>query len=318
MRRALAIAAIAVTLAAATARTADILPESGAVPDSTMRRLLIADAAAAGNRLVAVGDRGWIVLSDDRGAHWKRAKSPAAPLLTAVDFIDDKRGWAVGHDAMILATVDGGETWTKQFSGPLDQGPLLGVQFVDANRGFAVGAYGAFYETSDGGAKWAPRKVVADDKHLNAIVDAGKGNLVVLGEAGTILRSGDSGATWQPVASPYKGSFFGGTTTRDGAVLAFGLRGRIYRSIDAGKTWTQVANALEASLMNASVLADGAIALTGAAGTLLVSRDNGQTFTPLASGRRGVISKALAGAPGVILLLGEAGVHELRAGGEAK
>jgi photosystem II stability/assembly factor-like uncharacterized protein len=313
---------LALAIAAATLLTAvdakEVLPESGPVSINTMQRLLIVDAASVGTRVVAVGDRGWIALSDDRGASWKRAKSPAAPLLTAVDFIDDKRGWAVGHDAMILATADGGETWTKQFSGPLDQGPLLDVHFVDAKRGFAVGAYGTFYETSDGGAKWAARKVVVDDKHLNAIVDAGKGNLIVLGEAGTILRSGDSGATWQPVASPYKGSFFGGTTTRDGAVLAFGLRGRIYRSTDAGKTWTQVANASEASLMSASVLADGAIALTGAAGTLLVSRDNGETFTPLASGRRGVISKALAGAPGVILLLGESGVHELRAGGEAK
>ena len=317
MRHSLALAIAAATLLTAV-DAKEVLPESGPVSINTMQRLLIVDAASVGTRVVAVGDRGWIALSDDRGASWKRAKSPAAPLLTAVDFIDDKHGWAVGHDAMILATADGGETWTKQFSGPLDQGPLLDVHFVDAKRGFAVGAYGTFYETSDGGAKWAARKVVVDDKHLNAIVDAGKGNLIVLGEAGTILRSGDAGATWQPVASPYKGSFFGGTTTRDGAVLAFGLRGRIYRSTDAGKTWTQVANASEASLMSASVLADGAIALTGAAGTLLVSRDNGETFTPLASGRRGVISKALAGAPGVILLLGESGVHELRAGGEAK
>ena len=317
MRHSLALAIAAATLLTAV-DAKEVLPESGPVSINTMQRLLIVDAASVGTRVVAVGDRGWIALSDDRGASWKRAKSPAAPLLTAVDFIDDKRGWAVGHDAMILATADGGETWTKQFSGPLDQGPLLDVHFVDAKRGFAVGAYGTFYETSDGGAKWAARKVVVDDKHLNAIVDAGKGNLIVLGEAGTILRSGDAGATWQPVASPYKGSFFGGTTTRDGAVLAFGLRGRIYRSTDGGKTWTQVANASEASLMSASVLADGAIALTGAAGTLLVSRDNGETFTPLASGRRGVISKALAGAPGVILLLGESGVHELRAGGEAK
>ena len=317
MRNSLALALAAATLLAAV-DAKEILPESGPVSINTMQRLLIVDAASVGTRVIAVGDRGWIALSDDRGASWKRAKSPAAPLLTAVDFIDDKRGWAVGHDAMMLATTDGGETWTKQFSGPLDQGPLLDVHFVDAKRGFAVGAYGTFYETSDGGAKWAARKVVADDKHLNAIVDAGKGNLIVLGEAGTILRSGDAGATWQPVASPYKGSFFGGTTTRDGVVLAFGLRGRIYRSTDAGKTWTQVPNASEASLMSASVLADGAIALTGAAGTLLVSRDNGETFAPLASGRRGVISKALAGAPGVILLLGESGVHELRAGGEAK
>ena len=308
----------AATLVAAVSFAADLLPDSGPLSAITMQRLLIVDAATPGNRIVAVADRGYIVLSEDRGATWKRAKSPAAPLLTAVRFVDEKRGWAVGHDSIILATSDGGENWVKQFSAPAEQRPLLGVHFNDAKRGYAVGAYGAFYETSDGGAKWEARKVVGDDKHLNAIVDAGKGALMIFGEAGTILRSTDAGATWQPVAAPYKGSFFGGVAAKDGSVVAFGLRGRIYRSTDAGKTWTQVPNASEFSLMNGTLLPDGALLLSGAAGTLLVSRDNGQTFAAIPSGRRGVLSKALRGAPDQILLLGESGVRELRTSPQAK
>jgi photosystem II stability/assembly factor-like uncharacterized protein len=305
MRLAIAVA----TLVAAAAFAKEFLPESGPLPRNTMQRLLVVDATLAGKRLVAVGDRGYIVTSDDNGASWKRAMAPAAPLLTAVTFIDDKHGWAVGHDAMILATADGGETWTKQFSAVEEQRPLLGIHFLDAKHGYAVGAYGAFYETTDGGAKWTARKILADDKHLNAIIEAGKDTLVIFGEAGTLLRSTDAGATWQPVPAPYKGSFFGGVMAKDGAIVAFGLRGRIYRSTDAGKSWTQVPSVSEFTLMNGTLMPDGAIVLAGAAGTLLSSRDNGQSFTAIPSGRRGAISKALPG-PGTILLMTDAGVRE--------
>jgi photosystem II stability/assembly factor-like uncharacterized protein len=308
----------AATLVAAAAFAKDTLPESGPLTPITMQRLLVVDATTAGKRLVAVGDRGYIVTSEDNGSTWKRAKAPAAPLLTAVRFVDEKRGWVVGHDSIVLATTDGGETWTKQFSAAEEQRPFLGVHFLDAKRGYAVGAYGAFYETSDGGAKWTARKVLSDDKHLNAIVDAGKDTLVIFGEAGTLLRSTDAGANWQAVPAPYKGSFFGGVVAKDGSLVAFGLRGRIYRSTDAGKTWTQVRSVSEFTLMNGTLLADGMIVLTGAAGTVLMSRDNGQTFSAIPSGRRGVIAKALPGEPGALLLMGDGGVRELRPGAPVK
>jgi photosystem II stability/assembly factor-like uncharacterized protein len=186
------------------------------------------------------------------------------------------------------------------------------VLFPDAKRGYAVGAYGAFYETTDGGAKWSVRKITQDDRHFNAILDLGKGRLLILGEAGTILRSGDSGVTWQPVPSPYKGSFFSGLVAGDGSVLAFGLRGRIYRSADGGTTWTQIPDATEAALMSGTLAADGAVMLAGNSGTLLMSRDNGQTFAPLATGTRGALAKALPEpSSGSILLFGEAGARRL-------
>lgn len=289
----------------------EVLPAAGPVSATTMQRLLLLDAERFGNRIVAVGDRGYIVLSDDHGVTWRRAKAPAAPLLTAIDFLDDQLGIVVGHDSVILISKDGGETWTQQFSAPAEQRPLLDVIFVKKDFAVAVGAYGAYYESVDSGKTWAARKISADDKHFNAILELGEGSLLILGEAGTILASTDWGKSWTPVASPYKGSLFGAVVTDDGAVVAFGMRGRIYRSSDKGKSWKQVDNPSTATLIGAEKLPDGAIVLAGAAGTALVSRDQGRSFVPIKTGTTKVFAKPLLGAPDALLLLGEAGARQV-------
>lgn len=313
MTKALGAAAFCCGLALASGAFAkEVLPESGPLPVATVQRLLLLDAAQAGSRTVAVGDRGYIVYSEDGGTSWQRAKAPPAPLLTAVFFLDAKNGWAVGHDSVILATTDAGATWTQQFSAPSEQRPLLDVLFLDAGTGYAIGAYGAFYQTADGGKSWNARKVTEDDKHLNALVKVADGKLVILGEAGTILVSGDNGKTWAPVPSPYKGSLFGAVVAADGSIVAYGLRGRIYRSTDAGRTWKQVEDALQATLMGGTRLPDGAIVLAGAGGTALVSRDNGVSFVPLPTGTTRAFSQVVLGAPNSVMLLGEAGVRSVQ------
>ena len=289
----------------------EILPETGVLSATTMQRLLLVDAERFGTRIVAVGDRGYIVVSDDQGKTWKRAKAPAAPLLTSIDFLDDQNGLAVGHDSVILATRDRGETWSQVFSAPAEQRPLLDVIYLTKDQAIAIGAYGAYYESADGGKSWNAKKVIADDKHLNAILELGGGNLVILGEAGTILLSADNAKTWTPGIAPYKGSFFGGLVANDGAMVAFGMRGRIFRTADKGKTWTQVDNASIATLMGGDKLPDGGLVIAGGAGTALVSRDNGQTFVPLPTGSTRAFSKAILSAPNSILLLGEAGAREV-------
>jgi len=61
---------------------------------------LLLDVTHAGERLVAAGDRGHILYSDDGGASWTQAKVPTRQLLTAIYFADAQHGWAVGHDAL--------------------------------------------------------------------------------------------------------------------------------------------------------------------------------------------------------------------------
>jgi photosystem II stability/assembly factor-like uncharacterized protein len=289
----------------------EILPAAGPLRAATMERLLLVDAERVGGRIVAVGARGYIVITDDRGATWRRARSPEAPLLTGIDFLDDQLGIAVGHDSVILTTADGGETWTQRFSAPSEGRPLLDVIFVKKDFAVAVGAYGAYYESSDAGTTWKARKIIADDKHFNAILELGDGNLLILGEAGTILATSDWGKSWAPIASPYKGSFFGAVVTDDGAVVAFGMRGRIYRSTDKGKSWKQVDNPSTATLIGSEKLPDGAVVLAGSAGTALVSRDNGQSFVPIKTGTTKAFAKPILGAENTVLLLGEAGAREV-------
>jgi len=310
MRRILGAAAIGCGIFFSAWAGSDVLPDSGPLGANTMQRLLLLDAQRLGSRIVAVGDRGYIVASDDRGATWHRAKAPAAPMLTGIDFLDSQHGIAVGHDSVILLTADGGENWTLQFSAPKEQRPLLDVRMIDKDFAIAVGAYGAYYESHDGGKTWAARKIIADDKHLNCILDLGEGRMMIFGEAGTILTTVDGGKTWTPQQSPYKGSLFNALVAADGAVVAFGMRGNIYRSADHGKTWQQVDNASSATLIGGEKLPDNSLVLTGAAGTALVSRDDGKSFQPIETQGTRTLTKPIAGSDATILLMGEGGSRE--------
>ena len=321
-----------------------VMPATGTLSKQTMTRLLLTDSARIGNRVVAVGDRGYIVFSDSNGESWTRAKTPPnVPLLNAVFFADPKSGWAVGHDAVILNSVDEGKSWTQVFSAPDDQKPLMDVLFIDANNGFAVGAYGSFYETSDAGKTWKSRKLLEtpkapaapagkkgkpaaepdaggkggdkggdEDRHFNAIVKLGEKRLLIIGEAGILLKSDDAGKSWAKIVSPYKGSYFGAIQAQDGSVLIYGLRGKIYRSTDAAlKGWKLVENKSVASIMGSTRLTDGTLVLSGLAGTVLLSRDNGVSFTSLPTGLTKGYAAPLLGAPNALLLVGEAGARDV-------
>ncbi len=104
-------------------------------------RRLLQSVARAGDRLVAVGPRGHIVVSADGGQSWKQSAVPVSSDLTAVYFVNDKNGWAVGHDGVILASSDGGTSWVKQFDGRAANALLL--QYMKARVGAEPGVQGA-------------------------------------------------------------------------------------------------------------------------------------------------------------------------------
>jgi photosystem II stability/assembly factor-like uncharacterized protein len=318
-----------------------VMPAKGPLSNQTMRSLLLTDAARFGNRIVAVGDRGYIVYSDSNGEAWERAETPAnLPLLTGVTFPDSKTGWAVGHDAVILKSTDEGRTWKQMYAAPKDQKPLMDILFLDDKHGFAVGAYGLFMETTDGGATWSSRPLIVapkapakaapaakkgkdaliddggdakgdDDKHLNAIIKLADGKLLVVGESGTLAKSTDNGKTWSKVASPYKGSFFGAVQARDGGVVVYGMRGKVFRAGPNLDNFQLVENASVATLMGSALLPDGTLALTGLAGTLLLSGDNGMTFERVETGTTKAFAAVVLGAPSAAVLVGESGARDL-------
>lgn len=237
-------------------------------------------AGQADKRIVAVGDYGLILLSDD-GKAFRQAKVPTRAPLTSVYFLDARRGWAVGHDGTVIGSDDGGENWQllRELRGQ-DQ-VLMSVWFENADHGLAVGQFGLALETRDGGKTWQERSLVggeAGERHFLQLVPAGKGLLFAAAEAGTILRSEDAGDHWQTIQTDNKGSFWTGAALGDGTLLMAGMRGHVYRSEDQGLTWKEVASGTQQSLTGIAQRSDGSVRIVGLSGTSLVSRDGGKTF----------------------------------------
>jgi photosystem II stability/assembly factor-like uncharacterized protein len=293
---------------------------------------LLLDLAKAGERLVAVGERGQVLLSDDQGANWRQARSvPTRVMLTAVFFADSQYGWAVGHDETIINTVDGGENWTRSHFAPEAQQPLLDLWFANRVSGIAVGAYGAYFTTNDGGRTWASAKFapppaavpkhdgeaapdegdLPPDYHLNRIIGVGN-RLYIAAEGGQLYRSDDRGANWRVLPSPYEGSLFGLVPIRGDGLLAFGLRGHLFRSADAGETWTKLESHTTAMLTDGLAINDLRVVIGGLAGVLLISRDAGETFQLTQQDDRKGVSALLPGPVGAVIVAGEGGVRTIR------
>ena len=290
---------------AADPEAAGLVPESRVLPN----KLLLLGSARAGKRLVAVGERGRILYTDDDGKAWKVADSPVLRTLTAVAFSDAENGIAVGHRGTLLVTRDGGSTWQEIKLDTKDQNALLSV-WVHGKDAVAIGAYGIYLESHDTGHTWTQRQILGAefDRHLNAVVSGKDGALLIAGESGTLAVSSDGGANWKALKSPYEGTFFGALGLADGTVLVFGMRGTVLRTTDNGTHWSKVdLEHYTDGVQNGIVLPDGRLVLVGASGLVATSRDQGTSFTVQQTSDRRHIDSVNYGANTQILITGEGG-----------
>ena len=288
-----------------------------AILSDRAKRGLLNGIAVAGQRLVAVGQRGHIVVSEDGGKSWKQVATPVSSDLTAVHFASALKGWAVGHDGVVLATSDGGLSWTRQLDGRMlvriiqehyldrpsanlpsgdvlsklqsdakrfiaegPDKPFLDVWFDSESVGYVVGAFNLIFRTSDGGRSWVPLMDQTDNAsqlHFYAARRVG-GDLYLAGEQGMVLKLNGQTQRFERVSVDYKGTFFG-IAGAGPSLLVFGLRGNIFRSEDAGASWSRTASGVQSSLTSAVFTADGRLVLASQAGDLLISSDQGKTFT---------------------------------------
>jgi len=287
--------------------TQDVL-DSPAMRASHPERSVFIDLARAGNRLVAVGERGQVLLSDDNGQRWRQAQVPVSVGLTAVQFVDAEHGWAVGHAGVVLVTRDGGETWARQLDGHqaarleleaaqrertgsvdeeaaevrvqtaerlVQEGadkPFLALAFTDANHGLVVGAYGLAFRTEDGGATWNSILGAIDNPtglHLYAVARQGE-SWFLAGEQGYLARSED-GQHFRQLESPYSGTFFTLVSRDDRSLLIGGLKGHAFILDASTDLVVPLPVLMPISFSDAISLADGRALLANQAGGIFVS-----------------------------------------------
>lgn len=299
--------------------------------------------ARAGDRLVAVGARGHILVSDDVGKGWTQVPVPVSVDLTAVHFPTAQQGWAVGHCGVVLHSGDGGRTWERQLDGKqaaaltlaayekraadgdrearrvLEEAkrlvaeggvrPFLDVWFEDERTGFVVGAYGLILRTADGGRSWDPWLERVENPsafHLYSVRGAG-GEVFIAGEQGLLLRLDRKVERFLPLSTGYPGTFFG-ALVRPGSILVFGLRGNAFASADGGRSWVKSQTGVETGLEGGTVMPDGRIVLVSHGGQIIVSADDGKTFSPIRLGSGAPLAAVVAAGRGVVAVAGSAGL----------
>lgn len=306
------------------------------------------DLTQAGERLVAVGERGLVLLSDDQGQSWRQARVPVSVSLTAVQFVDVRHGWAVGHAGVILATQDGGESWRLLLDGVqaaqlevaaarralpdaadveaaevrlqtaermLAEGadkPFLALAFSDARHGVVVGAYGMALRTDDGGQTWYSIAGQIDNPmglHLYAITRSGQ-DWFLAGEQGYLARSVDGGDSFQVLQSPYEGTFFTLIGRADGALFAAGLKGHAFVSHDQGEHFEALPIPVPLSFSATAAMNDGGVLFANQGGMLFRSV-SGMALEPFGEPLNMPVSSVVQTADGSLVVAGFAGLSRL-------
>jgi photosystem II stability/assembly factor-like uncharacterized protein len=325
----------------------DVL-DSPALPSPLAAQGMLTGMASAGERLVAVGQRGHILYSDDAGGHWLQARVPVSADLVAVHFPTASQGWAVGHDGVVLHSSDAGQSWSRQLdgrqTGPImlayyerlaaaqpdnaqvqarvdearrmaEEGadkPFLDVWFESDQVGYVVGAFNLIFRTEDGGRSWTPWLDRTDNPsalNLYALRAVGK-ELYIAGEQGLVLKLDREAGRFISIPTPYNGSFFG-ITGKPGVVLVHGLRGNAYRSVDGGAHWSKVELGLPLSITASTVTADGRIVLLSQAGHVLISADDGESFKLQPQNGLAPVAAVQQSRAGALVLAGARGLRQL-------
>jgi photosystem II stability/assembly factor-like uncharacterized protein len=236
------------------------------VSEPTQRMLL--DITRAGDRLVAVGAAGLIIVSDDSGDSWRQAEVPVSATLTAVDFPTPEQGWAAGHAGVILHSADGGESWTLQYDGRdylaallefaaqrraeleaelarLEAGPDIDAALLEEAE-FALEDAIFMQEDVQLALETGPADPFLDVRFL----DAQRG--MAAGAYGALLRTRDGGANWEiaidSLSNPDRFHLYSILPSSEDDLFLAGEAGLLYRAPAYGEPFDRYDAVYDGSL----------------------------------------------------------------------
>jgi photosystem II stability/assembly factor-like uncharacterized protein len=313
---------------------------------------LFNNVVTAGNRMVAVGERGRILLSDNAGQSWRQAPVPVSVNLVTARFATPSLGWAAGQMGVILKTQDAGESWKLVLNGfqaanlmlaearaaapgkpaaaddgtaqtPLQAAqllvsfgacnPILSLVDLSPSHILAFGAFGLALESLDGGETWRGIGTrVQNPQGLHIYGALRTGDALLAAGEGGLLLRGAPDGPLAAGTSPYQGSLFGLVSLAADNVIAFGLQGTLLQSTDLGATWRSLPPVSANAVLCGQVLQGGRVVFGDASGNMLLSKNQGVNFSAI-PGTLPVT--ALGQAPdGALVLASPAGLRRVMLG----
>jgi len=250
------------------------------------------DVTQTGRRLVAVGERGIIIYSDDDGSNWTQSQVPLRVTLTAVTFPNPDSGWVVGHDSVVLHSSDRGESWQKVMDGcKINQMMVTAMKVIIQQKRQQ-------FELADESRKHELQYVLEDaefnlkgfmqtesegpTKPLLDVFFFNQEEGLIVGAFGIILHTVDGGSSWTALLDRIENQngyhFYALARTR-GALFLFGEAGIMFRSRDNGEHWETLETVYEGSLFGAFANPESnCVVACGLRGNMITSCDGGESW----------------------------------------
>ena len=277
------------------------------------------DIALNGSSVIAVGERGIIVRSDDQGGTWRQVPSPVDVTLTALTFVNTNVGWAVGHESTIIKTLDGGEHWQVVRYKPEEERFYLNVVFDNEEDGTVLGTDGELWTTADAGETWSLEVLAVEEwfqNHLFAFHQLDNGSAVIAAERGGVFARSAGEMDWQVVESPYPGTFFGVTELADGFLL-YGMSGKVYllnvaAAASDSHQWREIITNTDQFLLAATINSGQHALLVGRGGIVLEIDSDGKLIREQQRPNRIDITAIASDNSHVYLASMKGGIEQLR------
>lgn len=290
------VVAVIVILGAVGDAAAERPTSQSAIDTPLSSQSLLLDITRINGRLIAVGEQGHVLYSDDDGANWANGSVPTSLMLTSVCFATETKGWVVGHEGTILATTDGGLNWEIQ----LDARQLATQQFKQAQEDLL--ARQTELDTLDPTANREDAIMALEDAEFDledteemlmdgvttpllTISCLNESTAYALGAYGLALATSDGGLHWTLISNhldnPEGFHWYAMTRSNAGTLYIAGEAGILNRSRDNGESWQPLDANYQGSLFGIVAIADDSVVAFGLRGNVFRSIDQGDTWQRL-------------------------------------
>ena len=219
---------------------------------------------------------------------------------------------AVGDAGLVLESQDAGESWAKIEA--FTESALLDVSCRN-DVSLVVGQEGAIYRRAFKDLKavegFTPIESNTDERLLSVSDVSASGLAFAVGGFGTILRSTDSGLSWESVSMDwpamtndfFEPHLYDVHVSDSGIVTVVGEFELIIQSLDQGESW-QTVHLGEASLFGLSLHANGTGFAVGQDGKIIKTANGGRAWEQVTTPSSGILLNVWTSGSGDVLISG--------------